>query len=100
MVVCELCGRGDMLVRVSKDYVTYFRRRIFKRTVSGFRCLNCKQSFISSEQDIKLEEMYQDFVAKVIRETKKQTCSLCEKADSCPYSWNGYNINGKCMAEE
>lgn len=100
MVVCEFCGRSDMLVKVCKKHSIYFRRRIFNRVVNGFRCLNCEKSFISAEQDDLLEKEYQDFVAKVKKETRRYTCSGCNKTEACPYSWNYNNVNGKCLASE
>ena len=28
------------------------------------------------------------------------TCTDCDQMEACPYAWDGYNVNGDCLANK
>lgn len=98
MVKCEGCGKLGTTINIRKEYGASFRGRNFRRSVCGYRCMECRESFIDPAEDQRLEKEYQKFVQEVLEKTKNCTCVKCDRNNVCTYRWDAYNTNGDCLA--
>ena len=94
---CPNCQEENTLIPIQRDHVLKYRGRKLLQVVHGYRCMSCKESFISPDKDPKYQEKVDNFIVKVTKETEHYTCNTCVVEGQCPYRWDPYNTNGDCL---
>ena len=45
-------------------------------------------------------ERWKKYFEKINGKDAKCTCEGCEKEKTCPFTWDGYNSDGDCLASK
>ena len=97
-MICPNCQQEGTLVSAYKIHECKYRGRKLAKTVRGTRCMSCGESRIYPECLEEYEQIYEEFIKKVNKETENLTCVTCLLEPDCPYRWDLYNTNGDCLA--